>query len=108
MSAIQVAAYKKFILISLIDQGCLKALPKYTAQGVEKICKAQSPAYFKLFKAFDDTNLQLFNDIASSSSGVFESVCKKRKIDSCKTYLNPFFVGQTYWINQTMLSIPST
>lgn len=74
ISAIQVAAYKKFVLVSLIYQGQLKPLPKYTAQGVEKVCKTQSQPYTSLLKAFNDTDLDLFQEIASNHSGVFESV----------------------------------
>jgi COP9 signalosome complex subunit 3 len=74
ISATQIAAYKKFILVSLIYQGQLKPLPKYTAQGVEKVCKTQSQPYTSLLKAFNDTDLQLFHDVATNNSGVFDSV----------------------------------
>ena len=74
ISAIQIAAYKKFVLVSLIQQGSIRSLPKYTSPGVEKICKSQHPAYFKLVKAFSDSDLHLFNEIASSSSNAYLAV----------------------------------
>lgn len=73
VSAIQIAAYKKFILVSLIYKGAPQTLPKYTGQGVEKVCKAQSAAYLKLLRAFNETDLKMFNDIASSSSAIFQN-----------------------------------
>lgn len=74
ISAIQVAAYKKFVLVSLIHEGQVRALPKYTAQVVEKVCKTQSQPYLNLLKAFNETDLQLFHDNATTSSPIFESV----------------------------------
>lgn len=74
ISAIQVAAYKKFILVSLIYEGHIRALPKYTAQIVEKVCKTQSQPYLNLLKTFNETDLKLFHETATNSSPVFESV----------------------------------
>ncbi|KAG2194865.1 hypothetical protein INT47_002659 [Mucor saturninus] len=73
ISAIQVAAYKKFILVSLIYEGQIRALPKYTAQIVEKVCKTQSQPYLNLLKTFNETDLKLFHDHATASSSTFES-----------------------------------
>ncbi|KAI7881522.1 uncharacterized protein EV154DRAFT_523439 [Mucor mucedo] len=73
ISAIQVAAYKKFILVSLIYEGQIRALPKYTAQIVEKVCKTQSQPYLNLLKTFNETDLKLFHDHATASSPTFES-----------------------------------
>lgn len=72
ISAIQVAAYKKFILASLIADGQLRTLPKYTSQAVDKVCKTQSVPYSNLVKAFNDTDIESFNTIASKSSAIFE------------------------------------
>ncbi|KAI8636394.1 hypothetical protein BD408DRAFT_426218 [Parasitella parasitica] len=73
ISAIQVAAYKKFVLASLIIEGQVRTLPKYTAQGVEKVCRTQAAPYLSLVNAFAETDLSKFHDIASKNSGVFES-----------------------------------
>ncbi|KAG1451747.1 hypothetical protein G6F56_008000 [Rhizopus delemar] len=73
ISAIQIAAYKKYILISLIHEGQVKSLPKYTASSVEKVCKGQSLPYQQLAEAFKDTNIQAFQNTASQSSNIFES-----------------------------------
>jgi COP9 signalosome complex subunit 3 len=74
ISAIQIAAYKKFVLVSLISQGQLRLLPKYTAQGVEKVCRTQAAPYVNLLGAFEGTDIQMFQDIVNKSSGLFESV----------------------------------
>lgn len=74
ISAIQIAAYKKFVLVSLIYKGQVGTLPKYTAQGVEKVCKTQSQPYLNLLKAFNDTDLHTFQENATSASALFESV----------------------------------
>ncbi|KAI7898522.1 uncharacterized protein BX663DRAFT_442849 [Cokeromyces recurvatus] len=71
ISAIQIAAYKKYVLVSLIWDGRLRALPKYTAQGVEKMCKMQATPYINLVKAFHDTSIEKFQEIVNKSS-VFE------------------------------------
>ncbi|GAA5812592.1 hypothetical protein MFLAVUS_006049 [Mucor flavus] len=73
ISAIQIAAYKKFVLVSLIYQGQVSALPKYTAQGVEKVCRTQSQPYLNLLKDFNETDLDMFQENASSASALFES-----------------------------------
>ncbi|CAO3631126.1 unnamed protein product [Mucor fragilis] len=73
ISAIQVAAYKNFVLASLIVDGQVRTLPKYTAQGVEKVCRTHASAYLSLVKAFTDTDIQMFHDVASKHSGIFEA-----------------------------------
>lgn len=74
ISAIQIAAYKKFVLVSLISQGQLHPLPKYTAQAVEKICRTQAIPYVNLVKAFDETDIQMFQDTVNKSSGLYQAV----------------------------------
>ncbi|KAI8976944.1 hypothetical protein BDB01DRAFT_802109 [Pilobolus umbonatus] len=73
ISAIQISAYKKYLLISLIQTGGLVPLPKYTGVGVEKLCRARSTVYHTLVKAFKDSDLKLFNDTVTRSSLVFGS-----------------------------------
>ncbi|KAG2215350.1 hypothetical protein INT46_011720 [Mucor plumbeus] len=73
ISAIQVAAYKKFVLASLIIDGQVRTLPKYTAQGVEKVCKTQATPYLSLVKAFTETDINMFHDVATKNSAIFES-----------------------------------
>lgn len=74
ISAIQVAAYKKFVLASLIIEGQVRTLPKYTAQGVEKVCRTQATPYLSLVKAFTETDINMFHDVATKNSAIFESV----------------------------------
>ncbi|KAG1155649.1 hypothetical protein G6F37_008355 [Rhizopus arrhizus] len=73
LSAIQIAAYKKYVLVCLIGEGQMRPLPKYTASTVEKVCKSQAVVYLQLADAFKDTNIRMFQDIASRSSNIFEN-----------------------------------
>jgi COP9 signalosome complex subunit 3 len=94
ISAIQIAAYKKFVLVSLISQGQLRSLPKYTAQGVEKLCRTQATSYINLVKAFDETDIQMFQDVVNKSSGLFESVIYITR--HWISMFTRFLIGQTY------------
>ncbi|KAI9250010.1 hypothetical protein BY458DRAFT_542522 [Sporodiniella umbellata] len=73
VSAIQINAYKKYILVSLIDEGHVKPLPKYTASLVERFCQAQSSPYVHLAETFKKTDIQAFQEIATQSRTMFES-----------------------------------
>ncbi|RCH79937.1 hypothetical protein CU098_000644, partial [Rhizopus stolonifer] len=73
ISAIQIAAYKKFVLSSLILEGQVRPLAKYTAQSVEKICRTHAAPYLNLVRAFENSDLNMFHDMASKSSSMFES-----------------------------------
>ncbi|KAI8875314.1 hypothetical protein K501DRAFT_299412 [Backusella circina FSU 941] len=73
VSAIQIEAYKKFVLVSLIKNAKLSPLPKYTVNGVEKVCKAQATPYLELARAFDDTNIQMYEEAVNKSMELWRS-----------------------------------
>lgn len=52
VSAIQIEAYKKYILASLLHDGKLRQLPRYTANIVLRTAKSACVAYFDYAKAF--------------------------------------------------------
>ncbi|KAI7850763.1 hypothetical protein BDC45DRAFT_446544 [Circinella umbellata] len=52
ISAIQVEAYKKYILVSLIHYGRVPSLPKYTSAALEKYFKNKHPIYNDMIEAF--------------------------------------------------------
>ena len=82
VSMIQLLAYRKFILVSFIVEGRIGPLPKYTSAGIEKVASYWSPHHISLVKAFQTTDLDLFQDIASKHSAYFESVsCAFLKLD---------------------------
>ncbi|PHZ08272.1 uncharacterized protein RHIMIDRAFT_241786 [Rhizopus microsporus ATCC 52813] len=83
VSAIQIAAYRKFILVSLIYEGRSGALPKCTANHVEKACKTQAGVYQNLAEAFVNTDIQGFRDIATKSSNIFESERNTGLVKQC-------------------------
>ncbi|KAF9428948.1 COP9 signalosome complex subunit 3 [Podila epigama] len=52
-SAIQVEAYKKFVLTSLLQYGRVTNLPKYTATSVHRAIKAQCTAYSEFAASYE-------------------------------------------------------
>ncbi|KAI8145970.1 hypothetical protein BJV82DRAFT_602921 [Fennellomyces sp. T-0311] len=54
ISAIQVEAYKKFILVSLIHHGRIPPLPRYTSVMLEKYFKSKYPVYTEIAEAFSE------------------------------------------------------
>ncbi|KAL1935032.1 hypothetical protein VTP01DRAFT_4172 [Rhizomucor pusillus] len=51
ISMIQLEAYKKYILVCIIQDGKLRSLPKYTSSLIEKGLKMKFPAYFDIAEA---------------------------------------------------------
>ncbi|KAG0345226.1 COP9 signalosome complex subunit 3 [Podila humilis] len=52
-SAIQVEAYKKFVLTNILQNGRLPILPKYTATSVQRAIKSQCGAYQEFATAYE-------------------------------------------------------
>ncbi|XP_037939636.1 COP9 signalosome complex subunit 3-like [Teleopsis dalmanni] len=71
MSHIMLEAYKKFILVSLIVNGCLLQIPKYATQVVGRYLKPLSPAYHELVVAYGTTYMDEFRSVISKSSETF-------------------------------------
>ncbi|KAI9029643.1 hypothetical protein CLU79DRAFT_832023 [Phycomyces nitens] len=68
-SAIQFEAYKKYCLVSLIQDGKIRTLPKYTATVVDKGFKLQYEHYITIAKAYEQTNISKFDDLVVSFKG---------------------------------------
>ena len=51
-AAVQLGAWKKLVLVSLLTDGTVGPLPRYTSAGVGKAIKADGGAYRKLAEAF--------------------------------------------------------
>lgn len=60
-SAIQIEAYKKFVLISLKEHGKIRALPKYLANCVARAVKAKATPYTELATAYESGNVARVN-----------------------------------------------
>ncbi|CAO3648186.1 unnamed protein product [Cunninghamella blakesleeana] len=71
VSAIQLEAYKRYILVSFIHYGELISLPKYVSSLIEKTCKKRNPPYFALISAFDDS-IEELEAIIDKHESVFE------------------------------------
>lgn len=56
VSAIMVAAYKKFVLVSLLKFGKVISLPRYCNHLVDRIIKPMCPAYSELAKVYAGSN----------------------------------------------------
>ncbi|KAF9429059.1 hypothetical protein BGZ76_001875 [Entomortierella beljakovae] len=58
-SAIQIEAYKKYVLTSLLHYGKVPVLPKYTANPVQRCLKAQCGAYVEFATAYEKKSNQV-------------------------------------------------
>ncbi|KAI8348303.1 hypothetical protein BD560DRAFT_239777 [Blakeslea trispora] len=83
VSTIQMMAYHKFILVSLIADGKMRSLPKYTSPDIEKVASVWSSHYLSLIKAFQQTDIGLFQEIASKHSAHFEAFHEIGLVKQC-------------------------
>ncbi|CAO3590656.1 unnamed protein product [Absidia cylindrospora] len=73
VSVIQLEAYKRYILVSLIAYGHLYALPKYVSVVIEKTCRKQYGAYFALMEAFDGDDIEKLTTTIQKHQQTFEA-----------------------------------
>ncbi|SAM08088.1 hypothetical protein [Absidia glauca] len=73
VSAIQLEAYKRYILVSLIAFGQVCPLPKYVTPTIEKTCKKQNAAYFSLIDAFDHRDIGKLISVLQKHRQTFNS-----------------------------------
>lgn len=98
-SAIQVEAYKKSILTSLILKGRMSHLPSHMAISVQKVIESHSEMYLKFGEAFENCNYTKATGGIQASREKFdedgnidlikdccESVISKRILQLTKTY----------------------
>ncbi|CAL8463099.1 g2633 [Coccomyxa elongata] len=72
VNAITMAAYKKFVLVSLIHAGSFKGLPKYTPAAVTRSAKAECLPYQDLEKAYSKTDEDLRKAVNTHSQAFQE------------------------------------
>ncbi|CAM1291491.1 COPS3 (predicted), partial [Pycnogonum litorale] len=100
VSHIILEAYKKYILVSLIEHGKFIPLPKYTSQVVTRFIKPLSQMYHELATAYGTNNPEDVNTVISKYSETFNrdkntglvkqclsSICKKNIQRLTKTFL---------------------
>jgi len=72
LSAVMVEAYKKLILVSLIANGQVAAIPKYTSTVVHRHIKNACPQYQELANAFATHNTDEVHKCAAAYAEVFQ------------------------------------
>ncbi|KAJ8657904.1 hypothetical protein O0I10_006432 [Lichtheimia ornata] len=73
VSAIQIEAYKKFILTSLIHYGYIPPLPKYTYHMIEKTFKAKHQPYMSIVDAFESKGVERFKSVIETNREVLNA-----------------------------------
>lgn len=71
LSEVVVAAYKKFVLVSLIVHGQLPALPKFVSPVVQRQIKATTTAYHDFATTFKGLKMEELQKVASENTEVF-------------------------------------
>ncbi|KAG1674089.1 COP9 signalosome complex subunit 3 [Nymphon striatum] len=71
VSHIVLEAYKKYLLVSLIQYGKLKTLPKYTSHVNQRFIKPLSQMYYDLATAYSSNDLEGVNKVINKDSEVF-------------------------------------
>ncbi|KAL3139708.1 hypothetical protein ABBQ38_004017 [Trebouxia sp. C0009 RCD-2024] len=74
VNAITVATYKKYALVSLIHNGSLMALPKFTPASVMRFIKAEAQAYTDLATAYTSKTQQDLPSAIEKHQGQFAEV----------------------------------
>lgn len=72
ISAIVVEAYKKFILVSLISDGSVESLPRYTSNVVQRQLKGFATEYIALADAYKRKQAQLLLEEVESHRSLFK------------------------------------
>lgn len=74
ISMIMVEAYKKYVLVSLILNGKVSPLPKYTSSIVTRFNKSLSPPYKKLAQAYEQHDSVEVSNTITKFSQAFAAV----------------------------------
>lgn len=72
VSHIMLEAYKKYILVSLILQGKIAPLPKYTSQVVNRFIKPLSQPYHELAIACQANHSEQARNVIMKNQDVFQ------------------------------------
>jgi len=71
LSAIMVECYKKYVLVSLLHQGTVKPVPKYTSSIVQRHLKGTCPAYQEFVNAYGTNSTDEVHKIATQHHEIF-------------------------------------
>lgn len=71
MSYIMLESYKKYILVSLISEGRLSCIPKYSSQVLTRFIKPLSMPYLQLAKAYENMSSDELRTVAVAHQDTF-------------------------------------
>ncbi|TPX30261.1 hypothetical protein SmJEL517_g06140 [Synchytrium microbalum] len=101
-SAIQIEAYRKFILVSYIQHGKILPIPKYTAAPVARATKSYSASYADFATALESNNRQRVVTELSKSQDVFN---KQHNLGLAKQALTALTRKSIAQLTQTYLTL---
>ncbi|CAI2169556.1 15897_t:CDS:10 [Funneliformis geosporum] len=101
-SQIQIEAYKKFSLVSLLLHGKIAHLPKYTASVVFRSVKNQCQAYQDFASAFESLNVKRLRNEFVKWTDIFR---KDKNLGLAKQTLNAIYRRNIQQLTQTYLTL---
>eukprot|EP01087_Luapelamoeba_hula_P013705 TRINITY_DN392_c0_g1_i1.p1 TRINITY_DN392_c0_g1~~TRINITY_DN392_c0_g1_i1.p1 ORF type:complete len:450 (-),score=80.74 TRINITY_DN392_c0_g1_i1:103-1452(-) len=72
LSTIMVESYKKYVLVSLLHQGTVNPLPKYTSPTVQRHLKSTCPVYQDFANAYGTNSTDEVHKVAAEHAEVFQ------------------------------------
>ncbi|CAG8742606.1 13987_t:CDS:2, partial [Funneliformis caledonium] len=101
-SQIQIEAYKKFSLVSLLLLGKIAPLPKYTASVVYRSAKNQCQAYQDYASAFESLNVKRLRNEFTKWTDIFR---KDKNLGLAKQTLSAIYRRNIQQLTQTYLTL---
>ncbi|PKK80739.1 hypothetical protein GLOIN_2v1481602 [Rhizophagus irregularis DAOM 181602=DAOM 197198] len=101
-SQIQIEAYKKFTLVSLLLHGKIAQLPKYTANVVFRSVKNQCQAYQDYASAFESLNVKRLRNEFNKWTDAFR---KDKNLGLAKQTLDAIYRRNIQQLTQTYLTL---
>lgn len=92
VSAIAVEAYKKYVLVSLIAEGSVPSLPRYTSSSVIRTIGGKCRAYDALADAFGKYNVQEVARCVDHDKAVFKADGNLGLVKRCQAELTRLMV----------------
>ena len=83
LNGIAIAAYKKFVLVSLIASGAVPSLPKYTSSVIQRHLKGCCVEYGDLATAFGTRSVDAVKKVAAQHAEVFKADVNLGLVHQC-------------------------
>jgi COP9 signalosome complex subunit 3 len=101
-SQVQIEAYKKFVLVSLLVKGRIEQLPKYTSLVVLRACKNLCMGYTEFAAAWESLN---FIRVRNEFNKVAEGFNKDKNLGLAKQCIQALYRRQIQQLTQTYLTL---